>query len=57
MHFGLLLLVILLAIAGSIAFTIREKQVESVDGDETKADDFEIIDVDTPTKSASEKGM
>lgn len=57
MYLALLLLVMLLALIGSMAFRIREKQVESGDGDETKADDFEIIDVDTPTKSASEKGM
>lgn len=44
MYIGLLFLVILLALVGSIAFTIREKQVESGDGDETKADDFEIIE-------------
>ena len=44
MYLALLFLIMLIALMGSIAFRIREKQVESKDGDETKADDFEIIE-------------
>lgn len=44
MYLVLLLLVILVALVGSVAFRMREKQVESKDGNETKADDFEIIE-------------
>jgi len=44
MYLLLLFLVMLIALSGSMAFRIREKQVESKDGNETKADDFEIIE-------------
>jgi hypothetical protein len=52
-----LFIVILIAVAGVFTFSLYDKKVGQKDDDETKWDDFEIIDVDTPTKSASERGM
>ena len=57
MFLALLFLVIFIAVAGVVAFSVYDKEVVSKNLDETNSDDFEIIDADTPTKSASEKWM
>lgn len=44
MYLTFLFTVIFIAVAGIIAFTINDKRVKSDDSNETKANDFEIIE-------------
>ena len=48
MFLALLFLVILIGVAGVVAFSVYDKEVVSKNLDETNSDDFEIIEEPSP---------